>query len=223
MMSDRDEFRISVEERDRLVSEEVEDFPVDNPKYTTYLLRPAVNLSQSNRPKVVGQMSDIIEEFRQKHPDGTFEDWVTYYETEYDGDDRLEEATDIAYPMVEKMRQAFEQIDEEMTHDFLRDLVLFKTYEGFDIQEAVLRKLGELYDEDVTRATAADESKGIDGYIGEQPVQIKPTTYPDDLQEGIDVPIVTYDENKSNKAMRVDASELTDEIGVEPVDGGDSR
>ncbi|ELZ47235.1 hypothetical protein C463_02923 [Halorubrum californiense DSM 19288] len=212
-----------MEERDRLVSEEVEDFPVDNPKYTTYLLRPAVNLSQSNRPKVVGQMSDIIEEFRQKHPDGTFEDWVTYYKTEYDGDDRLEEATDIAYPMVEKMRQAFEQIDEEMTHDFLRDLVLFKTYEGFDIQEAVLRKLGELYDEDATRATAADESKGIDGYIGEQPVQIKPTTYPDDLQEGIDVPIVTYDENKSNKAMRVDASEVTDEIGVEPVYGGDSR
>lgn len=220
-MSDEYEFRISEEERDRLVAEAVEEFPVDNPKYTTYLLRPAVNLSQSNRPRVVGQMSDIIEEFRQKHPDGTFEDWVNYYETEYDGDERLEEATEIAYPMVEKMRDAFEQIDEEMTHDFLRDLVLFKTYEGFDIQEAILRKLGEMYDTEITRATAEDESKGIDGYVGDQPVQIKPTTYPDDLQEGIDVPIVTYDENKSNKAMTVNASELTEAMEGESGDGDD--
>lgn len=220
-MSDEDEFRISEGERDRLVAEEVEEFPVDNPKYTTYLLRPAVNLSQSNRPRVVGQMSDIIEEFRQKHPDGTFEDWVNYYKTEYDGDERLEEATEIAYPMVEKMRDAFEQIDEEMTHDFLRDLVLFKTYEGFDIQEAILRKLGEMYDKEITRATAEAESKGIDGYVGDQPVQIKPTTYPDDLQEGIDVPIVTYDENKSNKAMTVNASELTEEMERESG-GGDN-
>ncbi|GAA0725748.1 hypothetical protein J2744_001010 [Halorubrum trapanicum] len=220
-MSGEDEFRISEDERDRLVAEEVEGFPVDNPKYTTYLLRPAVNLSQSNRPKVVGQMSDIIEEFRQKHPDGTFEDWVNYYKEEYDGDDRLAEATEIAYPMVEKMRAAFEQINEDMTHDFLRDLVLFKTYEGFDVQETVLRKLGEMYDEDVTRATAEDESKGIDGYIGDQPVQIKPVTYPDDLQEGIDVPIVTYDENKSNKAMTVNASELSEEMYSESGDEDD--
>ncbi len=209
-MTDEDEFRISEEERDRLVADEVEDFPIDNPKYTTYLLNPAINLSQSNRPHVVGQMSDIVEEFREKHPEGTFEDWVEYYYEEYDGKDRLEEATEMAYPMVEKMRDAFEQIDEEMTHNYLRDLVLFKSYEGFDIQEAVLRKLGELYDEEITPATAEDESKGIDGYIGDQPVQVKPATYKDNLQETIDVPIVYYDENKSNKAMRVDISELNE-------------
>ncbi|MDV7350357.1 MjaI family restriction endonuclease [Halorubrum distributum] len=220
-MSDEDEFRISEEERDRLVAEEVEEFPIDNPKYTTYLLRPAVNLSQSNRPRVVGQMSEIIEEFRQEHPDGTFEDWVKYYKTEHDGDERLEEATETAYPMVEKMRDAFDEIDEAMTHDFLRDLVLFKTYEGFDIQEAILRKLGEMYNEEVTRASAEDESKGIDGYVGDQPVQIKPTTYPDDLQEGIEVPIVTYDENKSNKAMTVNASELSEEMDIEIGDEDD--
>ncbi|ELZ48783.1 hypothetical protein C465_09055 [Halorubrum distributum JCM 9100] len=169
----------------------------------------------------MGQMSEIIEEFRQEHPDGTFEDWVKYYKTEHDGDERLEEATETAYPMVEKMRDAFEEIDEEMTHDFLRDLVLFKTYEGFDIQEAILRKLGEMYNEEVTRASAEDESKGIDGYVGDQPVQIKPTTYPDDLQEGIEVPIVTYDENKSNKAMTVNASELSEEMDIEIGDEDD--
>lgn len=125
-MTDQDEFRISEEERERLVAEDVEEFPFDTPKYTTYLLNPAINLSQSNRPEVVGQMSDTIEEFREAHPEGTFEDWVEFYFEQYSGEERLEEAADKAYPMVEKMRDAFGQIDEEMTRRYIRDLVLFK-------------------------------------------------------------------------------------------------
>ena len=220
-MTDEDEFKLTEDERERLVAEEVEEFPYDTPKYTTYLLNPAINLSQSNRPHVVGQMSDIVEEFRQEHPEGTFEDWVNYYKEEYDGDDRLEEATEMAYPMVEKMRKAFEQIDEEMTRQYLRDLVLFKTYEGFDIQEAVLKKLGEMYDVEVHRAEAQDESKGIDGYLGDQPVQVKPVTYKDNLQENIEVPIIFYDENKSNKTMTVNISELKEETHIGNKDEDD--
>ena len=102
-----DEFRISAEERERFVAEEVEEFPVDMPKYTTYLLNPAINLSQSNRPEVVGQMNEIIEEFRAEHPDGTFQDWVGFYFEEYDGEERLEEATEKAVPMVKKMKEVF--------------------------------------------------------------------------------------------------------------------
>lgn len=203
-----DEFRISAEERERLVAEEVEEFPVDTPKYTTYLLNPAINLSQSNRPEVVGQMSEIIEEFRDEYPDGTFQDWVEFYFEEYDGERRLEEATQKAFPMVKKMKEAFEEVDKEMTHNYLRDLVLFKTYEGFDIQETILRKLGEIYEAGVRQATAEDESKGIDGYLNGQPISIKPVTYKDNLQEDIDAPIVYYDENKTNKAMSIDISEL---------------
>jgi hypothetical protein len=203
-----DAFRIGTEERERLVAEEVEEFPINTPKYTTYLLNPAINLSQSNRPEVVGQMSEIIDEFRTKHPDGTFEDWIEFYFEEYDGERRLEEATEKAVPMVKKMKEAFEQVDKDMTHNYLRDLVLFKTYEGFDIQETILRKLRDIYDAEIERATPDDESRGIDGYVDEQPVSIKPETYPDNLREEINAPIVYYDENKTNKAMTVDISEL---------------
>lgn len=207
-MTDEDVFKLTEEERERLVAEEVEEFPFDTPKYTTYLLNPAVNLSQSNRPHVVGQMSEIVKQFRQEHPEGTFDDWVEFYKNEYNGDQRIEKATEMAYPMVKKMRTAFEEIDEEMTRNYLRDLVLFKSYEGFDIQEAILKKLGEMYDAEIKRANPQDETKGIDGYIGDQPVQIKPITYKDNLQESIEVPIILYDENKSNKTMKVDISEL---------------
>jgi hypothetical protein len=110
------------------------------------------------------------------------------------------------------MRVAFNQIDKKMVHEYLRDLVLFKTYEGFDIQEAILKKLGDMFDSKIHRADAEDESKGIDGYIGDQPVSVKPVSYKDNLQEDIEVPIVFYDENKSNKTMKVDISELRDKL-----------
>ena len=210
-----DEIRISEDERDRLVADEIEEFPVETPKYTTYLLNPAINLSQSNRPDVVGQMSDIIEEFREEQPDGQFEDWIEYYYTEYDGETRLDQATEKAFPMVKKMKEAFEQVDRELTHNYLRDLVLFKTYEGFDIQETILRKLGDMFDRDIEPASAGEESQGIDGYLGDQPLQIKPTTYKDSLQEEFDVPVVYYDENKTNRAMTVDISELNQELDVD--------
>ena len=207
-----DEFRISEEERERLVAEDVEEFPIEFPKYTTQLLNPANRFAQSTRDDIVGNMSELIEEFRKEHPDGTFEDWVNFYFEAYDGEQRIEDATEKMHPMVEKMKKAFEQVDREMSRDFIRDLVLFKTYEGFDIQEAVLRKLGEKFDAEIRRATAEEEKQGIDGYVGDQPVQVKAETYKDNLQDNIGVPIVYYDENKSNKAMIVDISELNEEI-----------
>jgi hypothetical protein len=97
-------------------------------------------------------MNEIIEEFRAKHPDGTFQDWVGFYFEEYDGEEWLEEATEKAVPMVKKMKEAFEEVDEEMTRNYLRDLVPFKTYEGFDVQETILRKLGEVYEAEIGRA-----------------------------------------------------------------------
>lgn len=216
-----DEFRISEEERERLVAEEVQEFPIEFPKYTTQLLNPANRFAQSTRDDVVGNMSELIEEFREEHPEGTFEDWVNFYFEEYDGEQRIQDATEKMYPMVEKMKEAFEQVDRDMTRDFIRDLVLFKTYEGFDIQEAVLRKLGEKFDVETRRATAEEERQGIDGYIGDQPVQVKAETYKDNLQDNIAVPIVYYDENKSNKAMSVDISELNEEIKLD--DGGEKE
>ena len=64
-------------------------------------------------------MNEIIEEFRAKHPDGMFQDWVGFYFEEYDGEEWLEEATEKAVPMVKKMKEAFEEVDGEMTRNYL--------------------------------------------------------------------------------------------------------
>jgi hypothetical protein len=55
--------------------------------------------------------------------------------------------------------------------------------------------------------------KVLMGYVGEQPISIKPVTYRDSLQEVIDVPIIYYDGNETNKEMTVDVSELKEVMG----------
>lgn len=110
--------------------------------------------------------------------------------------------------MVEKMRRNIQKIDEEMCREYVEDLVLYQTYRGFDIQEAILSKLSEMYGREFRRSSAEEESRGIDGYIGEQPVSLKPTTYMDNLQEDISAPIVFYEEYSSSDALKLDVSPL---------------
>lgn len=89
--------------------------------------------------------------------------------------------------MIQQMREAMNQIDRPMVNRWIRDLVLYKTYLGFDTQEVIFHKLAGEYHREYTRAEADDESKGIDGYLDGQPVSVKPVTYQqkDRLQKDI--------------------------------------
>ena len=55
-----------------------------------------------------------------------------------------------------------------------------------------------------------EESQGIDGFIGEKPVSIKPATYKIKmgLNEQIQVPVVYYDKKKSDIVIEFDPEEL---------------
>lgn len=208
-----DTIKLSEDERQRLVSNIDPDFP----KYTTQIMNPANQNAQGTRPKVVGQMSEIIEEFKGKYPEGGFQEWKEFYFEEYDGEERLEEATDRTYEMVEKMKEAAMQIDRDMVARFIEDLVLYKTYTGLGRnEEAIFEKLAEEYGLKYTRSTPDDESKGVDGYLGDQPVSIKPVTYKQksNLQEDIDAPIVYYEEYKSSDSLKLHVGELEDALGV---------
>ena len=51
----------------------------DFPKYTTQIINIASQNAQATRPKVVGQMSELIEEF----PGRTYEEWEKWYLEHY--------------------------------------------------------------------------------------------------------------------------------------------
>lgn len=181
------------------------------PKYTTQIMNTANQNAQATRARVVGQMSEIIQEYKEKYPEGTFEDWEEFYYEEYDGEERIEEATEKLFEMVVKMREAAMEIDEEMARRWIEDLVLYKTYMGLGRnEEAIFQKLTREYELEYKRSTPAEESKGIDGYLGDQPVSVKPITYKQKsrLQEDINAPIVYYEEYKSNDNLKLHLEEL---------------
>ena len=202
--------RLSEDEREELVA----DIDPEFPKYTTQVMNTANQNSQGTRPSTVGQLNEIIEEYKEQYPEGDFEDWRQFYFENYDGDENIEEATDKVFDMVVKMREAAEEIDREMVNRWVKDLVLYKTYTGLGRnEEAILKKLSEEYDLSYELGTAEDESKGIDGYLVSQPVSVKPITYKQKarLQEDIDAPIVYYEDYSTTNALKLHLDEL-DEV-----------
>jgi len=203
--------RLSGDEREELVA----DIDPEFPKYTTQIMNTANQNSQGTRPPTVGQLNEIIEEYKEEYPNGDFDDWREFYIEEYDGDENIEEATDKVFEMVVKMREAAEEIDREMVNRWVKDLVLYKTYTGLGRhEEAILKKLANEFEMDYELGTATDESKGIDGYLGDQPVSVKPITYKQKarLQEDIAAPIVYYEDYSSSEALKLHIDELEEAL-----------
>lgn len=199
--------KLTEEEREKLVAQIDPGFP----KYTTQIMNTANQNAQGTRPPVVGQMSEIIEEYKREYPNGDFEDWEEFYYEEYQGEERIETASKKVFEMVVKMREAAAEIDREMVHRWVEDLVLYKTYTGLGRnQEAIFKKLADEYEVGYRRSTSEEESKGIDGYLGDQPVSIKPETYRQKsrLREDIQAPIVYYEEYKTNNSLKLHLEEL---------------
>jgi len=155
------------------------------PRYATQIINLASQNAQATRPKVVGQMSELIKEFTGK----TIEEWEAWYMERYP--EAIPTATQKIMEMIENFRDAMDQIDEDMIRRWVKDMVIVKTFVGLKFQHAVLKRIAEQFNADYRWATPEDESKGIDGYIGGIPVSLKPVTYqakqmlPEDLAAGV--------------------------------------
>jgi len=185
-----DEDMIKIKNQD-LVSDIVGD-TVSFPKYTTQLINLANQNAQGTRPKVVGQMSELIQEF----PGKNYGEWVEWYKKERPT--AIEHATDKIYDMMRKLQSAIGLINKDLVGMWVEDLVLTKTYVGLRFQEGILKKIARLKDQPYRLANPEEESTGIDGFIGETPVSIKPITYKTKsmLSEQIDAEIIYYDKVK---------------------------
>lgn len=169
------------------------------PKYTTQLMNVANQNSQATRPRHVGQLSELIQEF----PGQTFEEWVKWYQERYP--DAVDEATDRIISMIENFNAAVEKIDRSMVKSWVEDLILAKTFAGLRFQEAILKKLAEVKGCDYRLAEPHEESQGIDGFVGEEAYSIKPSTYDaiPILAESIEVKIIFYEKKKDGVVFEI--------------------
>lgn len=157
------------------------------PKYTGTIINIANQWSHGTRPKIVGQMSDLIQEF----PGKTFEEWKNWYRERHPN--AIDRATNRVWNMLEKIKEGLQEVNKATVKDWVEDLVVVRTFLGLRFQEAILAAVARQRNQDYRLAEAGEESKGIDGYIGESPVSIKPETFKSrHRQEDIDCEIIYY-------------------------------
>lgn len=173
---------------------------VEFPKYTTQIINLANQNAQGTRPKVVGQMTDLIQEFGGNK----YEDWVIWYQQ--CRPDAINNATERIYKMIQNLKSAITLIDRDMVEKWAKDLILTKTFLGLCFQESILKKVASLKHTFYRLATPEEESAGIDGFIGENPISIKPTTYKtkDMYGEQIEADIIYYDKKKDGISIEFD-------------------
>ncbi|MFP3206679.1 MAG: MjaI family restriction endonuclease [Hydrogenobaculum sp.] len=189
--------KITTEEIRRYLDIETPEFP----KYVAPLINLANRYAQGTRPKVVGQMSELIQEFEGR----TLSEWEKWYLNKKP--EAIRSATEKILLKVEELKNALNKIDQTTVEQWVRDLVIVKTFVGLLFQEAILKKVAEIKGTNYRLSQPNEEAKGIDGYIGDIPISIKPHTYKAKaLSEHIDAKIIYY--KKIDSGIEIDYEEI---------------
>lgn len=116
-------------------------------------------------------MSELIKDFRNNLDTHEIDDWEKYY----DGSDKIDDATEKIWKCILDIKENLSYLTKEDVRAWTYDLIINKTHSGLQIQLDVLKisANGRPY----RLANTEEEAKGIDGFIGDEPVSIKPNTY----------------------------------------------
>lgn len=192
----------------KLKNEDIETYneieKITFPKYTSQLINLANQNAQGTRPIVVGQLSELFPEFLNSTDDISIKKWEEWYSDKYPN--AIENATDKIYSQIQNLKNAIHLIDKEMIEQWVKDLVITKTYNGLYLQKAILASLAKKLNTSYRLATPKEESKGIDGYVGNISYSIKPDTYKtmNQLSENINVKMIFYSKTKTDLKIDVE-------------------
>lgn len=167
------------------------------PKYTSQLINLANQNAQGTRPKVVGQLTELFEEYQKNEKEISIDTWKKWYLSKYPK--AIDDATNKIYEQIQNLKNAIELIDKNMIQKWVEDLVITKTYNGLYVQKAILYKIAKIKRTNFRLAKPEEESVGIDGYVGNVAYSIKPDTYKtmSRLSESINVKMIYYTKTKS--------------------------
>lgn len=169
---------------DKPADQVYESDPLPTFSWNTYqrgflgILNNAYNQSCNAGGQKLGRMNYIESEFDDMGG-GSWPDFVRFYVREHDGHGRIRHAID---SMADNLQDRVASIGGSVPRDTARYWsrkyiwsMVANTYRGFCSERAAIRIVaGHL---DVPWRATGDESAGIDGYIGDTSVQVKPVTH----------------------------------------------
>ncbi len=180
-------------------------FNIDDPTFKTYeasIINLANTYAHGTRSPIVGQMSDLIQQFKGK----SIIEWEEWYLQQKPR--AIKSATGMIYSKLQVFKSIIENIDQNTVERWVRDLVITKTFTGLSFQEVILREAAALKKTNYRLASPEEESIGIDGFVGNIPISIKPDTYKlkASLPEVIDLKFIYY--SKKKDGIEVDFQEI---------------
>jgi len=142
--------KITIEEIRKYLDIETPEFP----KYVAPLINLANQYAQGTRPKVVGQMSELIQEFEGK----TLSEWEEWYLKKKP--DAIKNATEKILQKLKELKNSLNKIDRATVEQWVRDLVIVKTFAGLRFQEAILKKVQKLKEQIIGWQNLMKNQKG---------------------------------------------------------------
>ncbi|MFT4537438.1 MAG: hypothetical protein ACI9P5_004823 [Saprospiraceae bacterium] len=136
----------------------------------------------------------------------SIDEWEEWYKERHPK--AIDNATEKVFGMIELLKEAIVKIDKGTVRNWVEDLVIIKTFTGLKFQEAILKRIALDFELTYRLAEPNEESRGIDGFIGDHPVSIKPKTYGAKLglNELIEFPIIYYEKKKTGLYIEFDES-----------------
>ena len=125
------------------------------------------SFSQATRPRNVGQMSDLIQEYREIADIPSVEGWESFYDQKI-GSDKIDTAADKIWDYVQRIRENLNSLNRDDVKNWTRDLIIDKTFSGLQLQLDILEMVSETGE--FRLSTPDEESQGIDGYVDGEPV-----------------------------------------------------
>lgn len=145
--------------------------PKEFPKYTVSFINLINRWAGGTASKIVGQMSDEVIECPHKD----YGKWKEWYLKRHPT--AIEDATNLIIRKFEEVKKGLDKIDKSVVKLWVEDLVIDKSFWGLKVQEAILNKIEKNTGVKCKLANKEEESKGFDGFIGNNPIQIKPDSY----------------------------------------------
>jgi len=149
--------------------------------YIGSVINLANSFSQATRAKHVGQVSDLIQEYREIAENPSVEGWESFYASRI-GLEKIDIAADKIWEYVKRIRENLNSLNHDDIKNWTKDLIIDKTFSGLQLQLDILEMVSETGE--FRLSTPDEESKGIDGYVDGEPVSIKPNTYKKTIQSG---------------------------------------
>jgi len=190
--------------------------------YSSTILNHINRWAGGSKAENVGQVSELIKDFRKNNENGCLEDWKQYHhnlEGKYiqilkgKGEKRkrvpvkmagIEQGIKDIRDKLEEVKNKIEHLSDKVIKQWLENLTFEKTYCGLEAQNMILahiaNKLGKGYE--ATLGSMEDEQKGIDGFIiapdnKKYALQIKSISYKrTNTKEKFPCPIVYYELTK---------------------------